>query len=411
MPTTSSSNKRIYGECTFGKGESLPQGRRDGKVRDMKTACALAVAVLAVPVFVQAEMRGAWIASVHNINWPSKRGLPAEAQRAELMRLLDAAQRARLNAVFLQVRPESDALYPSRLEPWSRFLTGTQGASPGYDPLAFAISEGRKRGIAVHAWLNPYRANANIANPLVAGHIARRLPQHARRVGTVLWMDPGSREVQDHIVAVVRDLLGRYDLAGIHFDDYFYPYPDTRGRLPRFEDDGLYRVYRERGGRLEKAAWRRENVNTLLRRVSRAVRETRPGALFGVSPFGIYTKGEPPDVKAGVDQFHQLHSDPVRWMREGIVDYIAPQLYWREGGPQSFSSLLRWWRSPRANPAGVPIYPGIAVDRMSSHGWPASEIATQLSLERAIGPRGSGGFILWNIGALAANTKGVLGIF
>lgn len=358
-----------------------------------------------------AEFRGVWISSVHNINWPSKRGLSADAQRAELIRLLDAAQKARLNAILLQVRPESDALYPSRLEPWSRFLTGTQGVGPGYDPLAFAIAEARKRGIAVHAWLNPYRANANVSNPLHPSHIARRFPHLTRKVGTVLWMDPGSPEVRNHIVAVVRDLVSRYDLAGIHFDDYFYPYPDTRGNLPAFADDKLYAAYRARGGALEKAVWRRENVNTLLREVHRTVKATRPGALFGVSPFGIYTKGEPPDVQAGVDQLHHLHSDPVRWMREGTVDYLAPQLYWKEGGPQSFSSLLRWWRSPRANPNAIPIYPGIAIDRMKSHGWPASEIATQLRLEKAIGPRPQGGFLLWNIGALQTNTKGILGIF
>lgn len=358
-----------------------------------------------------AELRGVWIASVHNLNFPSKAGLSPESQKAQIVRALDTAHAAGLNAVFFQVRPEGDALYASRLEPWSRFLTGTQGKSPGFDPLAFAISEGRKRGIGIHAWLNPYRANADAAKPLAAGHIARRYPQYAYRVGSVLWMDPGAPPVRKHIVDVVKDITSRYEVAGIHFDDYFYPYPDTKGRLPRFPDDKTYAAYKNAGGRLSKADWRRENVNALIRSVHQAVKSTRPGAVFGVSPFGIYTKGEPPDVKAGVDQLNQLFSDPVRWMREGWVDYLAPQLYWKNEGPQSFRSLLEWWRGPRANPRGVPIYPGVAIDRLSSHGWPSSEIATQLRVERATQPRSSGGFILWNIGALEKNTQGVRAVF
>jgi uncharacterized lipoprotein YddW (UPF0748 family) len=373
----------------------------------MKSA-AVCLALALVPLgTIRAEFRGAWIASVHNINFPSKAGLPAATQQAELARLLDAAARAGLRHVLLQVRPESDALYQSPIEPWSRFLTGTQGTPPGYDPLAFAISEGRKRGIHIHAWLNPYRASASASKPLATGHVARRFPQLAYRIGSVLWMDPGAPAVQDHIVAVVKDLCSRYELAGVHFDDYFYPYPDNSGNLPRFPDDITYAAH---GAGLSKADWRRRNVNSLLKRVHQTVKATRPSAVFGVSPFGIYTKGVPPDVKAGVDQYHQLFSDPVRWMKEGSVDYLAPQLYWKEGGPQSFSSLLRWWRSPEANPRGVPIIPGIAVDRINSHGWDASEIARQLAAERSIGPRPNAGFLLWNIGAVRSNAKGVVGV-
>jgi len=359
---------------------------------------------------VRAEMRGAWVASVHNINFPSRAGLSSGAQKEEMVRLLDGARRAKLNAIFLQVRPEGDALYASRIEPWSRYLTGVQGESPGYDPLAFAIAEGRKRGIAVHAWLNPYRANANASKALAPNHVARRYAKHAHRVGNVLMMDPGATAVQEHIVAVVKDLLGRYDLAGIHFDDYFYPYPDSKGRLPKFPDDATYAAYRAGGGNLPREEWRRQNVNTLIRKVHHAVKATKPSTVFGVSPFGIYTPGMPPDVKAGVDQLNQLFSDPVRWMREGWVDYLAPQLYWKNDGPQSFQSLLRWWRNPRINPRGVDVIPGVAVDRLVSHGWPASEIANQLRIERSVQPRGKGGFILWNIGAVRKNSKGVAGV-
>lgn len=387
---------------------SLSRAGNESKLRHMWVSRFACLLCCLLPIsFARAEMRGAWIASVHNLNFPSKRGMSSEAQKSEIITLLDAARQARLNAVFFQVRPESDALYASNLEPWSRYLTGQQGASPGFDPLSFAIAEGRKRGIGIHAWLNPYRAAANTSQPLASNHVAKRFPQFAYRIGSILWMDPGAPAVQNHILAVVKDIVSRYDVAGVHFDDYFYPYPDTKGRLPAFPDEKTYAAYKASGGSLTKADWRRENVSSLIRRTGRVVRENRPGALFGVSPFGIYTKGVPSDVKAGVDQLNQLFSDPLRWMREGAVDYIAPQLYWREGGPQSFSSLLRWWRSPGANPRGVPVYPGIAVDRMTSHGWAASEIATQLRLERSITPRPKGGFILWSIKPVRLNTKGL----
>lgn len=359
---------------------------------------------------VQAEFRGAWISSVYNINFPSAPGLPGEVQRAQAVRLLDAAKAADLNAVLLQVRPESDALYSSAIEPWSRYLTGTQGRAPGYDPLAFFIAEARKRGIAVHAWMNPYRAAANAGQPRSAEHISRQYPQWTYKVGNVLWMDPGAPQVQKHIVRVARDLVKRYDLAGLHLDDYFYPYPTNSGAAQPFPDGRTYAAYRAGGGTLDKADWRRNNVNTLVREIGEAVHAIKPGILFGVSPFGIYTKGSPPDVKAGVDQYHDLFSDPVKWMREGWVDYLAPQLYWAEGGPQSFSSLLRWWRSSQVNPRGVPVWPGIAADRMSSHGWSSSEIATQLALEQSIPPRARGGFLIWNIGPIQKNTKGVTSV-
>ncbi len=376
----------------------------------MKTAAAALAVLLAATLSTRAEFRGAWVASVFNINFPSSEGQPAEAQKAKAIAILDAAKAAGLNAVLLQVRPEGDALYASELEPWSRYLTGTQGRSPGYDPLAFFIAEGKKRGLAVHAWINPYRAAGNAREARAANHISKKFPQFAYRIGSVLWMDPGAPQVQRHVVAVVRDLLSRYDIAGVHLDDYFYPYPTDSGAVYPFPDERTYAAYRAGGGTLEKADWRRNNAHVLIRALGEVVHSTKPGALFGVSPFGIYTKGSPPDVKAGVDQYHQLFSDPLKWMREGWVDYLAPQLYWAEGGPQSFSSLLRWWRSPQANPRGVPIWPGIAIDRMSSHGWPTSEIATQLNLEKSIGPRGRGGFLLWNIGPLTKNTKGILSV-
>lgn len=353
------------------------------------------------------EFRGAWIASVWNLNFPSKQGLTAEQKRREIAALMDTAQMAGLNAVMVQVRPESCALYESRLEPWSRFLTGAQGRSPGFDPLRVFIEEGKRRGIAVHAWFNPYRAAINAGHTRHASHVVNRFKPHTKRVGNLLWMDPGAPAVQDHVVEVVRDVVRRYDIAGVHLDDYFYPYP-APGKTVHFPDEATYQEYRGRGGTLSHADWRRENVNTLIRRIHEVVKREKPNALFGVSPFGIYTRGQPPEVKAGLDQYNQLYADPLLWMRNGWVDYIAPQLYWRDGGPQSFSALLRWWRNPSVNPRGVPVYPGIALDRLGgSHNWPAAEITRQLQLEKSIGPRRQGGFILYNIKPLVDNLKGV----
>lgn len=354
-----------------------------------------------------ADFRGAWVASVYNINFPSSSGMSADGQQAQIVRILNVAKACRLNALMVQVRPESDALYASELEPWSRFLTGTQGKSPGYDPLAFFISEAHKRGIEIHAWLNPYRGASNAGQARASNHIANRFPQYAYHVGSVLWMDPGAPAVQDHILNVVRDLLHRYDLAGIHFDDYFYPYPTDSGRVYPFPDEGTYQAYKAKGGTLDKADWRRENVNSLIRRTGQLVHMTKMGAKFGVSPFGIYMPGTPAGTTAGVNQYSQLYGDPVKWLREGWVDYLAPQLYWRDNGPQSFSALLRWWRGPEANPHGVPIWPGIAIERLSEKGWPVSEIAQQLRIEKATSPRGRGGFILWNMKPLQSDTKGI----
>ncbi len=339
------------------------------------------------------ELRAAWVASVFNLNFPSRPGLSAAAQRGEIARLVNGAADAGLNALFVQVRPEGDALYPSSLEPWSRFLTGRPGGDPGFDPLATFIAEGKRRGIAIHAWLNPYRASTNAAS-LAPGHFASKQPGLARRVGRQLWFDPGELAVRAQVVRVAEDLCRRYPLAGIVLDDYFYPYPNTG--LPRgtFPDDATYARYQAGGGTLARADWRRENVHLLLRDLQRVVHAARPGATFGVSPFGIYRPRVPATVEAQLDQFAELYADPVRWMREGVVDWLSPQLYWPDAGPQSFSALLRWWRSPEANPRGVPIYPSLALK------YSPAEIERQLALEQSIGPRPAGGWAAWSVGPL-----------
>lgn len=374
------------------------------KASARKLWLSLAFALLAASPCARAEMRGAWISTVLNLDWPSS-GSSAAQQKAELVRLLDSAKGLGLTDVFFQVRPEGDALYRSSLEPWSRYLTGTQGADPGYDPLALCISEASKRGIRVHAWLNPYRAAVKAGSPLASNHMARRFAPYAYKVGSVLCMDPGAQQVQDHVVNVAADIARRYNVAGVHFDDYFYPYPPSGGKV-NFPDSKTYARYREGGGKLSLADWRRDNVNRLIARVSQAVKSARPGAVFGVSPFGIYTKGQPASVSAGLDQLNEIFADPVRWMRSGWVDYLAPQLYWKDSSAQSFSALLRWWRGSAANPRGVPIYPGIAVYRIAEQGWPADEIVRQVALSRTLGG-GPSGHIFFRMANLADNAKGV----
>ena len=354
------------------------------------------------------EFRAAWVASVYNLNFPSRAGLGEGEQKAEIRFIVQTASRNGLNALMVQVRPEGDALYESHLEPWSRYLTGTQGASPGYDPLETFIQEGRKEGVAIHAWINPYRAATNAAAQRAPSHEVNELRDGVRRIGSSLWLDPGDPEVEAHLIRVVRDLVSRYPVAGVVLDDYFYPYPGNGYARGMFPDAGTYGRYRAGGGSLEIGRWRRQNVNRLIHDIQSVVKSARPGALFGVSPFGIYTKGKPPEVSADLDQLNDLYSDPVAWIKNGWVDYISPQLYWKDGGPQSYSLLLRWWRSREVNPRSIPVYPSIALERMGAgYGWPSSEIERQLSLEKSINPRGNGGFVLWNIGQLMRNQKGV----
>jgi len=371
----------------------------------MKLLKLLLIALLCLaPALTHADFRGAWVATVWNINFPSRQGLSPDQQKREIRNLVANAKAVGLNALVVQVRTESDALYKSRYEPWARWLTGSQGRDPGYDPLATFIQEGKRAGIEIHAWINPYRAAANKSHPRSSSHPSNKFRSSLKTVNTMLWLDPGDPKVRDHIVRVVKDLVSRYDVDGVHMDDYFYPYPKNAARPASFNDSRTYKAY---GRGMSLADWRRDNVNQLISEVSRAVKSERRSAKFGVSPFGIYTKGEPADVKAGVDQLNMLYADPLLWMRKGWVDYLAPQLYWPDKGPQSFSSLLKWWRDPKNNPRKVPIYPGIAVDRMTSHGWSSNEIARQLDLEDRIGPRDGAGFLLWNMKAVMNNTKGV----
>ncbi|MGH8095597.1 MAG: glycoside hydrolase family 10 protein [Chthoniobacterales bacterium] len=346
------------------------------------------------------EFRGAWVATVYNLDWPSKPGLPAATQKEELRALLDRAAELRLNAILLQVRPASDALYYSKIEPWSQFLSGQAGVSPGYDPLAFAIAEAHARGLELHAWVNPFRAAVSASENLPANHVAKQHPEWVRRFGKQLWIDPGEPAARAYVIKVITDITRRYDIDGIHLDDYFYPYPLKPGE-GSFPDDSSWERYGTTSG-LSRADWRRENINDFVRSMYRAVKAIKPRARVGISPFGIWRPGVPPTTKAGLDAYAELFADSRKWVAEGWVDYLAPQLYWSiRPAEQSFPVLLDWWRSQSH---GIPIWPGIATERIGSK-RPASEIIQEIELTR----RGtsSPGHIHWSMKALLRNQGGI----
>lgn len=333
-------------------------------------------------------MRGVWVATVSNIDWPSRPGLPTDEQKRELLAILDRAAELHLNAVVLQVRPAADALYASSLEPWSEYLTGEMGKppSPFWDPLEFAVAQAHARGLELHAWFNPYRARHPSARSAISpNHISVTHPELVRKYGTHLWMDPGEPAVREHTVRVILDVVRRYDIDGVHLDDYFYPYSenDASGRKIEFPDSESYARYRAAGGTLALDDWRRDNVDQLVHALYVGIKALKPTVKFGVSPFGIWRPGFPGQIK-GFDAYAQLFADSRKWLANGWVDYWTPQLYWPIGKPdERYPLLLNWWASQ--NPAHRNLWIGNYISRVTGkpNGWPVSEILDQISMTRA----------------------------
>ena len=357
------------------------------------------------------EYRAAWVATVANIDWPSQKGLNTSAQKAELVAIFNRAAQLRLNTIIFQVRPACDALYPSDLEPWSEFLTGRMGEPPApyYDPLAFAIEEAHRRGIELHAWFNPYRAgHPSAKSPVAPGHISRTRPELVRRYGKQVWLDPGEKAVQDYSLNVVMDVVKRYDLDGVHFDDYFYPYKETNsaGVEMEFPDESSFRRYAASGGKLNREDWRRENVNTLIERTYKSIKTIKPWVKFGVSPFGIWRPGNPVSVR-GFDAYAKIYADSKKWFVNGWVDYLAPQLYWAIDAPeQSFPALLSWWAEQNSKHRHIlpgldatKTLPGRRTERPAQ--WKSAEIVNQVRLTRK--QKEADGEIYWNMSTLMQN--------
>ncbi len=360
-------------------------------IRFLAAACFLVSALLpAVPLHGQQEgtdyprapreFRGVWVTSLKNLDWPSRPGLSSREQQEELIAILDRARSLHLNAVILQVRSMGDAMYPSEHAPWSHFLTGEMGRAPnpGYDPLAFAVREAHRRGLEIHAWINPYRVHHDVGTVEVSrNHISRTRPELVRRYGNLLWLDPSEPAVREHVLNVVRELVRKYDIDGIHIDDYFYPWPIAGTDFP---DSANWDRYRRAGGDLSRGDWRRNNVNELIRRLYETVKQEDPKVKVGISPFGIWRPENPPGI-TGSDQYAMLYADPKLWLNRGWLDYLAPQLYWSiTQERQSFPRLLEWWHSQ--NTRNRHIWPGLATWRVTDANWPTREIINQISLTR-----------------------------
>jgi uncharacterized lipoprotein YddW (UPF0748 family) len=364
----------------------------------------------AVPPPIMREFRGVWVASVSNLDWPSRPGLSSEAQQAELIAILDKVRDMRMNAVILQVRPAADALYASELEPWSAYLTGTMGVppSPYYDPLEFAVTEAHRRGLELHAWFNPYRARHPSARGEIApSHLSRTRPDLVHKYGEQLWMDPAEPDVQEHSLAVVLDVVKRYDIDGVHIDDYFYPYVerDKRGKAIPFPDDASWQRYVSHGGKLSRADFRRASVDTFIERMYHDVKQVKPWVKVGISPFGIWRSGYPAQVR-GLDAYDELYADAKKWLNNGWVDYFTPQLYWNiDGREQSYPVLLDWWVSENTRQRHV--WPGNAAHRVrtGAQNWPPEEIVKQIELTRA--NRGASGNVHFSMRNLMRNQGGV----
>jgi uncharacterized lipoprotein YddW (UPF0748 family) len=362
-----------------------------------------------VPPPAPREFRAAWVATVANIDWPSRRGLSDAAQIAEIHALLDSASALRLNAIVLQVRTSADALYRSALEPWSEYLSGVQGQGPGYDPLAVWIEQAHARGLELHAWINPYRAKQSGARSAPAPlHVSRTRPEWVRKYGDQLWIDPGEPAAAEHTLAVCRDLLTRYEIDGLHIDDYFYPYPvqDAAKQDIDFPDEPSWQRYVRGGGTLARADWRRDNVDQLVRRMHELVRELKPAARVGISPFGLPRPDLRPAGITGFSQYDKLYAHVEHWLAEGWLDYLAPQLYWpRAQKAQAFEPLMRAWQG--VNPLGRHVWPGLFTSRAGNDadGWPLDEIPAQIEVMRAA--LSTNGHLHFSMVALLKNRRGI----
>ncbi|MEO8112117.1 MAG: family 10 glycosylhydrolase, partial [Ginsengibacter sp.] len=291
------------------------------------------------------EFRGVWVATVDNIDFPSTKFLSSFAQRAEFVSLLDMHKKNGMNAVVVQIRPATDAFYPSQYEPWSEWLTGTQGKPPApyYDPLEFMITETHKRGMEFHAWMNPYRAVFNIGKSSISPtHITKLHPEWFINYGTVKYFDPGNKDVQKYVTNVVRDVVSRYNIDAIHFDDYFYPY---RIAGKEFGDSESFKKY---GNGLDREAWRRSNVDSIIVKLGRTIKEENKYCKFGISPFGVWRNidkdPEGSNTKAGQTNYDDLYADILLWLKNKWIDYVVPQLYWEFNHKVvGYQILVDWW--------------------------------------------------------------------
>lgn len=395
------------------------------------TSCATMQSVAApvadadLPPPAPREFRAAWVSTVANIDWPSKQNLSADQQQAEAVAILDRAKALNLNAIVLQVRPSADSIYPSTIEPWSEYLTGKQGQAPKpwYDPLKFWITEAHARGLELHAWFNPYRArHDNVKSPAAPNHITNTNPAAVKRYGKFMWMDPGEESASRQTLDVVLDVVRRYDIDGVHIDDYFYPYPieapdvagneDVLDGRPAgkaeldFPDTPAWERYLASGGKLDRPSWRRQNVNELIETMYAGIHREKSWVRFGISPFGVGRPDRRPPGIAGFSQYDKLYADAELWLENGWLDYFAPQLYWPIAQKaQAYDVLLDYWIGQ--NRKGRHVWPGLFTSRIGAPAkdYQTEEILQQIKLTRA--RPAAGGHIHFSMVALMQNRKGV----
>ena len=363
------------------------------------------ISIFASSIFSQSippkrEMRAAWIATVTNLDWPSSPNLTTNQQQQELINLLDEMDRDGINTVVFQIRSECDAMYSSSFDPWSYWLTGSQGTAPFpyYDPLEFAIEEAHKRGMELHAWFNPYRAERSVDNyPNAPNHVSVQHPDWIIQISTFKFLDPGLPMVRDYVTSVVYDVVSRYDVDGIHADDYFYPYPPNQITN---QDAATFAAYPR--GFTNINNWRRDNVNLLIAQVNDTIQSIKPWIKFGMSPFGIWKNGVPPGI-TGLSAYDDIYCDAIAWLHNRSIDYLTPQLYWPFGGGQDYAKLQPWWAdSVHAN--GRHFYPGHAYYRIVNWTNP-SEMPNQIRLDRN-NPKVQGG-VFFRAKNFGENPKGV----
>jgi uncharacterized lipoprotein YddW (UPF0748 family) len=354
------------------------------------------------------EFRAVWIATVLNLNWPSASGLPAEVQKDQFTYLLDRTQAMGMNAVIVQVRPTADAFYPSNINPWSRYLMGQQGVEPGYDPLLFMVEEAHKRNLEFHAWFNPYRVSMNTdRNQLIPEHPASLHPDWVMEYGGKLYYDPGLPEVRNHIMESVKEVVRNYDIDGVHFDDYFYPY---KVKGVDFPDEYTYEIY-GKDRFTDKGDWRRDNVNQLVQSISEMIKEEKSHVKFGISPFGIWrNKSTDPtgSETSGGQSYDAVYADTRTWIQHEWIDYVAPQIYWNIGfSVAAYEKLVSWWAN-EVKEYHVHLYIGHAIYKIATNTpeWDnPDEIPNQISLNRQF-PEVKGS-IFFSIGDLLRNPLGI----
>ncbi len=357
------------------------------------------------------EFRGVWIATVNNIDWPSAPGLPVEVQKREFRELIERIDRLNLNAVIFQIRPASDAFYQSEIEPWSYFLTGKQGRAPTplFDPLAYAIELCHSKGMELHAWFNPFRVRNNGFYPLDPRSFAAKNPQYIHQFDNKLFLDPGIPKVRNHIVKVIMEVVRKYDVDAIHFDDYFYPYP-VRGK--KYPDQITFSQYGKEFYPKRLGDWRRENINKFILALHDSIKSVKPAVKLGISPFGVWrNKSDDPHGSPGVKgttSYDHLYADVYKWLANDWIDYIIPQLYWEQGNRfGDFTELAKWWND---HSFGKPLYLGQALYKSTGSATDfftnPAEISEQISILRRFD--NVGGFALYSASHLVKLSEVIL---